>query len=81
MSNFDVPDHPVIRNLMQTGYPDGKEPDWPRCPVCGQECETFYYSKQHHEVMGCEICLLEQSSWEYWEGEHRDSEYGDVAKW
>lgn len=29
----DIPDHPVIRNMEATGYPDGKEPDYPHCPV------------------------------------------------
>lgn len=38
---YDIPDHPVIRNLEATGYPDGKEPDYPHCPFCGEECETM----------------------------------------
>lgn len=63
---FDCPDHPVIQNMERTGYPDGKEPEWPRCPVCDQECETFYYSSKHHEVMGCELCLTAKESWESW---------------
>lgn len=30
MSGYnDVPDHPVIRNMERTGYPDGKSPDTP----------------------------------------------------
>ena len=29
----DLPDHPIIRNLERTGYPDGKEPRYPHCPV------------------------------------------------
>lgn len=32
-----IPDHPVIRNMKATGYPDGKEPQYPHCPVCGKE--------------------------------------------
>ena len=32
-----IPDHPVIRNMEATGYPDGKYPKYPRCPVCGRE--------------------------------------------
>ena len=63
---FDCPDHPTIQNMERTGYPDGKEPDWPRCPVCGEECETFYYSKTTHKVAGCEICLIARESWENW---------------
>ena len=40
--NYDLPDHPVVQNLERTGYPDGKEPHYPRCPICGEECETIY---------------------------------------
>lgn len=36
----DIPDDPVIQNMERTGYPDGKEPRYPRCPCCGEECET-----------------------------------------
>lgn len=31
--NYDLPDHPVIQNMERTGYPDGKEPIFPICPV------------------------------------------------
>lgn len=37
----DIPDDPVIQNMERTGYPDGKEPRYPRCPCCGEECETM----------------------------------------
>ena len=68
MSVFDCPEHPVIRNMMQTGYPDGKEPEWPTCPVCGEECDTIYYSKKHNKAVGCEMCLVERESWSMWGG-------------
>ena len=64
MSAFDCPDHPVIQNMERTGYPDGKEPEWPRCPVCGEEADRFYYSTHEHEYVGCENCLMSQESWE-----------------
>ena len=36
--SYNLPDHPVIRNLEMTGYPDGQEPEYPHCPLCGAEC-------------------------------------------
>lgn len=33
-------DHPVIRNMERTGFPDGKCEEWPVCPACGGE--TIY---------------------------------------
>ena len=47
MSLYDIPDHPVIRNMERTGYPEGKEPTYPHCPVCGEECDTIYKDKEH----------------------------------
>ena len=55
----DLPDHPVIRNLERTGYPDGEEPRYPKCPVCGGECETVYKTKD-----GCDLCLRPVDAWE-----------------
>lgn len=26
--SYNLPDHPMIRNLEMTGYPDGQEPEW-----------------------------------------------------
>lgn len=43
--NYDLPDHPVIQNMERTGYPDGKEPTFPICPVCGEECEEIFRDK------------------------------------
>lgn len=53
---YDVPDHPVIRNLMETGYPDGKEPEEILCPVCGEDGE-FFYQNRDGRIVGCERCL------------------------
>ena len=51
--NYDLPDHPVIQNMERTGYPDGKEPTFPICPVCGEECEEIFRDKDLNIV-----CLL-----------------------
>ena len=56
-------DHPVIRNMERTGYPDGKEPRYPRCPVCGEECETMY--RDHYGAyVGCDVCMETKDAWE-----------------
>ena len=51
----DIPDHPVIRNMELTGYPDGKEPEYPHCPVCGEECSEIY--RNDLEIVGCDECI------------------------
>jgi len=58
-----IPDHPVIRNMEATGYPDGKEPKYPHCPICGEECETVYLDADK-SVIGCDICLEVKDAWE-----------------
>lgn len=55
------PDHPVIRNLELTGYPDGKEPNLPICPICGEECEDVYYNIDN-EIVGCDQCLTRKDA-------------------
>lgn len=66
MSRFSCPDHPVIRNLEQTGHPDGIAPEYPRCPICGEESDTFYYSTREREIVGCECCVMAQEAWKFW---------------
>ncbi len=56
-------DHPVIENMERTGYPDGKEPTYPHCPVCGEECETIY-ADRFGEVFGCDVCTTITDAWE-----------------
>ena len=56
------PDHPVIRNLERTGYPDGKIPVYPHCPVCGAECYTIY--RHCSEIVGCDECINGNDAWE-----------------
>lgn len=63
-SILGAPEHPVIANLMATGYPDGKEPIYPHCPICGKECETIYYTAAKGEIAGCDMCLTGKDAWE-----------------
>ena len=51
-----IPDHPAIRNAELSGYPDGKVPAVPICPVCGAECEEVYESNTGG-IVGCDHCL------------------------
>ena len=40
------------------------EPDAPpRCPVCGEECETFYICDD--EVIGCDRCVATADALDY----------------
>lgn len=60
---MSIPDHPVIRNMERTGSPDGKDPSYPVCPICGQECETIYTDSKGI-IEGCEGCLTRKDAWE-----------------
>lgn len=60
---IDIPDHPVIRNMERTGYPDGKEPKTPRCPVCGANC-GYIYTYKGSEVVGCDTCLTANDAYD-----------------
>lgn len=55
-------DHPVIENLERTGSPDGKDPTYPICPVCGCECEDIY--KADGVIVGCDMCIERVDAWE-----------------
>ena len=55
-------EHPEIANAIRTGYPHG-EPNYPHCPVCEAEADTFY--KNHYgDIVGCEECLCRVDAWE-----------------
>ena len=43
-----------------------KQESLPVCPVCGEECETVY-TDLYDEVCGCENCLTEYDSRDYFE--------------
>lgn len=57
-----IGDHPVIRNIEQTGYPDRRIDSVPRCPVCGVEESTWYV--RDGEVVGCWSCIAPKEYWE-----------------
>ena len=57
MPLHSIGDHPVIRNMEQTGYPDGKEPEAYRCPVCGEVCESIFKNKGYGHIVGCDNCI------------------------
>lgn len=57
-------DHPVIVNLERTGYPDGKEPEYPICPNCDEIADTFYINADN-EIIGCDNCITVRDAWEF----------------
>lgn len=59
----DLPDDPIIRNMERTGYPDGKEPEEPHCPVCGKVCE-YVYTYEGVEIDGCDQCLTAKHAYD-----------------
>lgn len=61
---YDIPDHPVIRNLERTGYPDSKAPEYPRCPICGAECKTIYQDVDG-DIFGCDQCVATKDAWKF----------------
>ena len=68
---FETPDHPVIRNLERTGYPDGKEPTYPRCPICDAECDTIYRNKEL-DIVGCDVCITKCPRKIIWSSKSQD---------
>lgn len=59
-------DAPDIRQTEATGYP--RRVSWPRCPVCGEECEKIY-KDAYGAVFGCENCVEKIDAWEWSESE------------
>ncbi len=60
---YSLPDHPTIRDLERTGYPDGKEPDYPHCPICDCEADTLYKDR-FGNILGCSECVSAVDAWE-----------------
>lgn len=58
-------EHPVITRTMAEGYPHG-EPNYPHCPVCEAETDTFY-KDQYGDIVGCEECLHRVDAWQVME--------------
>lgn len=55
-------DHPMIRRIESTGYPEGHEPDdsWSFiCPSCGEELspDDRVYKNDDGYVVACEHCI------------------------
>lgn len=59
----DLPEEPTVVNLQRTGWPDGREPPAPTCPVCGAECESVYKDASYN-IVGCDICLHPVDAWD-----------------
>lgn len=49
-------DHPVIENLMRTGYPTKEPPKSPVCPICQEHCSEVYIDKSL-DIVGCDNCV------------------------
>lgn len=62
MNRYDTPENPIVTNMERTGYPGGKEPVYPRCPVCGSDCETIYMDL-YDEIVGCDVCMATKDAW------------------
>ena len=58
----DLPDHPTVRDMERSGYPGGKAPRYPRCPVCGRECETVVVDI-YGTIFACDNCVREKEAW------------------
>ena len=56
-------DDPIISSLERTGLPPRNDGRVPRCPCCGEECETLYRNPEG-DVVGCENCLTAYDAWE-----------------
>ena len=54
--------HPDITRTIATGYPHG-EPEYPHCPVCGEEAEEIYFDR-YGAICGCDSCIKIRSAWE-----------------
>ncbi len=40
-----------------------KEPLYPRCPICGRECDTIIRNR-YGEITGCDNCQSNEDAWE-----------------
>ena len=49
-------DHPIIENLMRTGYPTRETPKSPACPICHERCNEVYINNRL-DIAGCDICV------------------------
>lgn len=56
-------EHPAVSNALRTGWPDGKAPQEPICPVCQSPCGEIYVSTQGY-IVGCDECIKTKDAWE-----------------
>lgn len=56
------PDHPIVTNMEHTGYPTGRAPEYPHCPICAGEEIGSVYVNEDENVIGCEDCITKQST-------------------
>lgn len=59
----NIPDDPIIARAMRTGYGFGEELKEPKCPVCGEACDTFYRDI-NGTIVGCDACIDALDAWE-----------------
>lgn len=50
---------------------DPPESPLPVCPVCGEECEEYYFDNDGN-ICGCDVCITMKNAVEY-EEEQRES--------
>ena len=50
-----------LDNPKRTGEPE--EPQYPHCPICGEECDTIYRDK-NGEFVGCNECIEVSGAWQ-----------------
>ena len=53
----NLPDHPIIRNMEQTGFPNGIPPKETHCPVCGADQPLLLYFNLLGEIVACDDCV------------------------
>ena len=71
----NIPDDPIIRCIEATGYPPWlqDEEKVPRCPICGDECDTVYKDKTG-DIVGCDQCLRPCDAYDEYECFEEDEE-------
>jgi len=57
-------EHPDITAAQRTGYPAGREPFWPICPICGEETDTVYKQIGTGNIVGCYNCIITIDAWD-----------------
>lgn len=53
---------------MRTDRMEPWEPELPKCPVCGEDCRTFYLDFTS-EIIGCNRCIRDVDSFVWMERE------------